>query len=378
MGGKQGRRGWGHVVRMRSKRYQASYVWPLGGPRHYAATTYTAKTDAEHWLGVERRLIERGEWTPPAERAAAATVAGVRLAVYGRQWIEQRKLKPRTRSLYESQLAQLIEPSLGRLPVTSITPARVRGWYAALDGVKVRRNSQAYGLLHSILATAVKDGLLATNPCQIEGAMNTHRRREPVILSVPDMARLAEAAPDNRRALILLAAWCGLRWGEVAELRRRDLSEGCKILTVARSVTRRDGVTRVDTPKTTKPRKVVLPPHIREAVKHHLDVHVTPDADALLFPNGKGEHLNDKVFADSVFRPALKAIEREGVRVHDLRHFAGTQTARVGNLVETMSRLGHTTAKASLLYQQQVDGRDAVIADALSKLAEIEAKAHLN
>lgn len=236
----------------------------------------------------------------------------MRLAVYGRQWIEQRKLKPRTRSLYESQLAQLIEPSLGRLPVTSITLARVRGWYAALDGVKVRRNSQAYGLLHSILATAVKDGLLATNPCQIEGAMNTHRRREPVILSVPDMARLAEAAPDNRRALILLAAWCGLRWGEVAELRRRDLSEGCKILTVARSVTRRDGVTRVDTPKTTKPRKVVLPPHIREAVKHHLDVHVTPDADALLFPNGKGEHLNDKVFADSVFRPALKAIEREG------------------------------------------------------------------
>ena len=52
--------------------------------------------------------------------------------------------------------------------------------------------------------------------------------------------------------------------------------------------------------------------------------------------------------------PALESIGREGVRVHDLRHFAGTQTARVGSLVETMERLGHSTASASLLYQQRV------------------------
>ncbi|NOQ62094.1 tyrosine-type recombinase/integrase [Mycolicibacterium fortuitum] len=375
MAGKSGRRGWGHVVRMRSKRYQASYVWPLAGPRHYAPLTYTAKTDAEHWLGNERRLIERGEWTPPAERAAAATVAGVTLAEYGKQWIEQRTLKPRTRSLYESQLSQLIAESLGKLPVTSVTPARVRGWYAALDAEKVRRNSQTYGLLHSILATAVKDGLLASNPCQISGAMNTHRRREPVILSVPDMAALADAAPENRRALILLAAWCGLRWGEVSELRRKDISEGAVVVTVARSVTRRDGVTRIDTPKTGKPRKIVVPPHIREAVQHHLDVHVNPDAEQLLFPNSKGAHLNDKVFADSVFRPALKSIGREGVRLHDLRHFAGTQAARVGNLVETMARLGHSTPKASLLYQQQVSGRDVAVAEALSALHVQESSA---
>jgi integrase len=68
----------------------------------------------------------------------------------------------------------------------------------------------------------------------------------------------------------------------------------------------------------------------------------------------------------------LKSIGREGVRVHDLRHFCGTQTARVGNLVETMSRLGHSTVQASLIYQQVVSGRDAAVADALSKLAAID------
>jgi len=68
----------------------------------------------------------------------------------------------------------------------------------------------------------------------------------------------------------------------------------------------------------------------------------------------------------------VKTIGRDGhgIRVHDLRHFAGTHTARVANLVETMSRMGHSTAKASLLYQQQVSGRDVEIAAALSQLAE--------
>ncbi|HZE18183.1 MAG TPA: hypothetical protein VE197_22205, partial [Mycobacterium sp.] len=42
---------------------------------------------------------------------------------------------------------------------------------------------------------------------------------------------------------------------------------------------------------------------------------------------------------------------------------------RVGNLVETMARLGHSTEKASLTYQQMVNGRDVEVAEALSALA---------
>ena len=73
----------------------------------------------------------------------------------------------------------------------------------------------------------------------------------------------------------------------------------------------------------------------------------------------------------SYFKPALTAIGREGVRVHDLRHFAGTMTARVGGTVaETMRRLGHSTVGASMTYQAAVDQRDVEIAERLSRLAE--------
>jgi hypothetical protein len=53
----------------------------------------------------------------------------------------------------------------------------------------------------------------------------------------------------------------------------------------------------------------------------------------------------------------------------DLRHFAGTQAARVGSVAETMSRLGHSTVAASMRYQSMISGRDRALAEALSELA---------
>ena len=111
----------------------------------------------------------------------------------------------------------------------------------------------------------------------------------------------------------------------------------------------------------------MIPPHIRDDIKSRLTHHVSKEPDALLFtPARGGRHVNDRVFAKDVFKPALKNVGLEDMRVQDLRHFAGTMTAQVGNLVETMARLRHSTHKASLIYQQQVSGRDIAIADALS------------
>lgn len=366
----KGHRGWGHIRKLPSGNFQASYIGP-DLRRHKAPQTYAVKTNAEGWLAQERQKIEVKAWRPPAEVIAEGKATLIPLSQYGKTWIANRpKLKPRTRSLYESQWRNHIEPTLGPVPVAHLSADHVRRWWAGLGTEHDRRNAQLYGLLHAVCGSAVREGLLAKQPCVIEGAtMNTTRKREPVILPVGAVGKLADAIrPERYAALVLLAAWCGLRWGEVTELRRKDISGGCEIVTVARAVTRRDAVTRIDTPKSGRVRNVVVPPHIREAVKHHLDVYVDKDGEALLFPNSRGDHLNDRVFSDS-FRKALKDIGQSGVRVHDLRHFAGTMAARVGNLPETMARLGHSTVKASLIYQGLVSGRDAEIAAALSELA---------
>jgi integrase len=371
MVGIKGRRGWGWIRRLPSKRFQASYIGP-DLVRHKAPTTFSTRMDAEGWMSNERRKIELDEWTPPAQRVADAQAQSITVADYAQSWIEHRNVKPRTSSAYRDILRLHIAPALGKMPIKNLTNDAVRAWYVALGTDHPRRNSHAYGLLHAVCATATSDGLIATNPCNIPRVMNPPRQREPIILSVPEIAALADAIrPERLQALVLLSAWCGVRWGEVSELRRKDVGDDYEILHVSRAVTRRDGVYRVATPKSGKGRAVVVPPHIRADLESHLRMNVVQSSDALLFPAASGGHMNDRVFSREYFAKALKAIGRESVRVHDLRHFSGTQTARVANLVESIHRMGHSTAKASLIYQQVVSGRDVEIAEALSRLASV-------
>lgn len=375
MAGRRGRRGWGFIRQLPSKRYQASYIGP-DVMRHRAPHTFTIKMDAEHWLSDERRSIERDEWVPPALRVAEQKARGITLAEYGSTWIEQRTrggkpLRPRTKSHYTAMFNDHIKPALGNVALKNLTPDAVRRWYAASLIGRPTYRAHAYGLLHAICHTAVGDGLLPANPCNVSGAMKVTRKREPVILDVPEVAALADRTRPEYRALILIAGWCGLRFGEVTELRRKDISKDRSTITVARGVVHRGGECFIDTPKSDKVRTVVIPPHIRADIAAHLKARVAKSPEALVFPPARGGcHLRDKVFRESYFTPALEAanIEKRPT-IHDLRHFAGTQTARVANLVETMGRLGHSTVQASLIYQQIVSGRDAEVAEALSKLA---------
>jgi integrase len=383
MAGKKGRRGWGRIRRLpSSKRFQANYVGP-DKVRYNGPDTFGSRLDAEAWLASERRLIELGVWTSPRVRAAAQAATSETVTQYAGRWIAERKLSERTRREYESKLRLHITPTpLGSVPIAILTAPIVRAWYAGLDKKYPTRNAHCYALLHAICETAVTpDELLPANPCVIKGAMYAAAQRKAVILSVDELAALAEAIkPERLKALILLKAWCGLRWGEVIELRRKDIDNDAEVVRVRRAAGHRNGC-HIGPLKQGKPHTVVIPPHIRADLKHHLDVFVAKDEEAQLFPPARGGcHLNDRVFRDYL-DPALEAIGHktgeDGMRVHDLKHFAGTMASRVGNLRETMARLGHSTVKAALVYQGEVSGRDAEIAAALSELATNGAASHL-
>ena len=249
----------------------------------------------------------------------------------------------------------------------------MRAWYAGLGNIHRTRNAHCYSLLHSICETAVADQLLTVNPCQITGAMSAPTKRAPVIPTIAQLAALADNMPERFKALILLKAWCGLRWGEVIELRRHDIDNDAEVLYVSRGATHRKAKCHIDTTKQKQAHAVVIPPHIRADVKHHLDVFTAKGREALLFPPARGGcHLNDRVFRDYLTPALVKAGITGGMRIHDLKHYAGTMTAKVATVPETMSRLGHRTVKASLIYQSVVSGRDAEIAAALSQLATAE------
>lgn len=362
------RRSWGKIHRQRSGRYQAGYNGP-DLARHHAPATFSSRMDAEAWLAAERILIERNEWTPPALRSAANHKRGKTFNEYALGWLDQRNLKPRTRQGY-SELITGPLAKLGKVPLNQITPELVRTWHTGLSTSTPTKNSHAYSLLHAVLNTAVSDGLIGANPAAIRGAMNTATKRQAVILTPDEIAKVALAMPVNLKALVLISAWCGLRYGEVTALTRADVSADCEVITVARGVTHANGQCFVDTTKSAKVRTVIVPPHVVGDVRDHLAHHVEADADALLFKAARTCHLRQQVFREH-FNAALKSVGiTKAVRIHDLRHYAGSQAARVGNLTEVMGRLGHSTVRASMMYQQITNGRDAELAAALSTLAK--------
>jgi integrase len=139
---------------------------------------------------------------------------------------------------------------------------------------------------------------------------------------------------------------------------------------VQRAVVVVDGERIVGTPKSDAVvRTVAVPPHLIDALAAHLNQHVGPAGDALLFPAAGGGHLAGRTLYDAYY-PARDAAGRPDLRFHDLRHTGLTMAAVAGaTLADLMARAGHSTPSAAKRYQDTAQRRDEIIAEALSQFA---------
>ena len=263
----------------------------------------------------------------------------------------------------------------GALPINDIRPEMVRDWHANLNKKHATTRAHAYGLLRTILATAVSDGLLPVNPCHIRGGGTAKRIHKTEPLSLPELEGLVAAMPAKYRPMTLLAAWCALRFGELVELRRKDIDLKAGVIRVRRGAVRADGQVIIGTPKSEAGiRDVAIPPHLIPMLKDHLNKNITGGKEGLLFPAAHGGTLAPSTLYKS-FYPARDKAGRPDLRWHDLRHTGAVLAAQTGaTLAELMGRLGHSTPSATLRYQHAAEGRDAQIAQRLSALATGEAK----
>jgi len=188
------------------------------------------------------------------------------------------------------------------------------------------------------------------------------------VASLAELEVMVGAMPFRYRAMVLLAAWCGLRFGELAELRRGDVDLEARTVRVERAVTSRDGQVFVGDPKSQAGKRTVsLPPHLVPVLEEHLSG-TGPDG-ALLFPAHRGGHLAATTLHPH-WKTAREAAGRPDLRFHDLRHTGATLTAATGaTLADLMQRLGHSTSSAAMRYQHAAADRDRAIAEALSGFA---------
>lgn len=371
---------------------RASYV--RFGVTHTPGHTFANEKAALAWLNAEKVLIDREQWTPPADRRKREEISSLTFGDYSGEWIAQRlvkgrPIKDRTREHYADIRARWFTPLLTR-PLASITRAEVAAWFRALPDKPTMRQ-HAYALLRSIFRTAVNDGLVATNPVQVEGASARPEPSDVEIFTEDEVARLAELMPERHRVIILLAAWCALRFGEVAALRRSDFSEkdGYLMLKVSRGVVT-VGHKRVETtPKSSSAvRRLVVPPHIAEAVKQHLQAFAQPGPDGLLFPPQRdtGFITPLEVYGEDPSKPrkdrkgktrtgsgyylARVQLGRPDLTFHRLRHFGLTKYAEVGvTQREAMAYGGHSDPKTAQRYQHAAERRAITLAERMGALA---------
>lgn len=359
------RRGFGAIRRLPSKRYQAKVTGP-DGLRRAAPQTFDTRTDAEAWLTAQHHAITADEWTPVPQRTRV-----VLLGEYAEVWLAARDLKPRTRSHYRRILDRFILPTFSSIAVAAVSPSAVRAWHAALGVKTPTYRAHAYGLLKGILATAVADDVIGANPCRVRGASSTPRVVKIRPASLAELETIAAAMPARYQALVLVTAWCALRFGEATELRRKDVDLRAGVLRVRRAVVRVDGRAEVTTPKSDAGvRDVAIPPHLVPLLAAHLCEHAAPGRAGLIFPAAGGGHVAPSALY-GVYYPARDAAGRGDLRWHDLRHSGAVLAASTGaTLAELMGRLGHSTPAAALRYQHVAQGRDAEIARRLSALVE--------
>lgn len=211
-------------------RYTA-YYWDIKG-RERSAGTFSSKKDADKaWQRAEAKLAEGRVGDPARGRMTFRRYVE-------ETWLPNHVVELTTRQSYTYSIYKHLMPEFGPMRMVEILPEHVRAWVVKLsgDGVtpKTIRNNKA--ILSAIFSTALNDQVTFLHPGK--GVKTpTVPVRPRTIITPRQFDLLYQALPDAiARLLVETAIESGLRWGELSELRVRDLDLCTGILTVSRAV----------------------------------------------------------------------------------------------------------------------------------------------
>ena len=211
---------------------------------------------------------------------------------------------------------------------------------------------------------------------------------ERVVLTAEQVRTLAERIPQHFRLLVYMAAYTGLRAGELAGLRRKDVDLLRGVVQVRQALKQLDPPVFGGT-KTGKTRTVTLPKFLRAMLTDHLAGRIPggADADALVLTSPEGGIMRHGLFMRRVWYPTIKGdnkrkikaalpTELHGLRFHDLRHTCASLLIAQGAHPKIIQeRLGHASITTTMdRYGHLFDGLDATLVNGLDAAHDEAAK----
>ncbi len=343
------------IARRPDGQWRARYR-DVAGKEH--ARHFARKADAQAWLDSITTSVLTGAYVDPRKTRITVTE-------WAGQWLSTRvDLKATTRRGYDSALRTHVLPVWGPVRLGDVTYQGVASWVADLyrSGLSAATVRQAHRVLSLVLTFAVRDGRLARNPAT-GVPLPRAARKEQVFLTHEQVDALAAAAGRDRLVIYFLA-YTGVRYGEMAALRVRNLNLLRRRALITEAVADVNGHAVFGTPKTHQRRQVPVPRFLAD----ELAAHVTGKGPAeFVFTAEKGGLLHLRNFRRLSFDPAVRAAGLEGLTPHGLRHTAASLAIASGaNVKVVQTMLGHQSATMTLdLYGHLLADQLDEVADAM-------------
>lgn len=300
---------------------------------------FVRKRDAELYLASVETSKARGDFIDVRDAQES-------IGTLGRAWLaNQVHLKPSTLRSVESTWRVHVLPRWEDIPVGRVRHSDVQAWVTAL-AAKAGPTTvlRAHGVLAGILDVAVRDRRILTNPARDVDLPRKIPRRH-TYLTREQVEALAAAAGEHK-ALVLLLAYSGLRWGEAIGLRVRNLDMLRRRINVESNAVEVGSVILEGTPKTHKVRSVPIIPSLLPLLAKACE---GKEPDDLVFAGRSGTYVLRSHNQHGWF---ARAIRESGVPVlspHDLRHTTASLAVQSGANVKAVQRmLGHKSAAMTL------------------------------
>lgn len=354
-------------------------IW-VGG-KQAVTQTFSRRKDAEEFEREQKRRLERGE--------GLLDVSGSKesVAVWADRYVDLRtEVAPATRKREDSLLRTHVLPAFGNLPVRLLVRSKVQRWVNDLTQRRSPSTARlALGVLRAVVQVAVDDRALAVNPVA-KIVVHGVAPGKPRVVSHEQIASLVnELAAPRDKALVLLLAYMGLRWGEATALVWSDFSADGFIVSVDKAYRRgEDTPVELGPTKTHQRRVVPVPEFVRaqlmvlwaQRFEHGAERSVWPAvgkrASVKVFVTSAGTELSNGNFRNRVLSPASKrAGIAPAVTPHQLRDSYASLSVAAGASVAAVSRnLGHGQVTTTLRhYVDALPTERAAVAVALSSRA---------
>jgi integrase len=355
-------------VYRRGGRYVVRYRDPQGRQRQRSAATLA---EARALRAAMLADVARGEYRA-LSRITFADCAKTWITTY--QGRTSRGIRPETLADYQRDLEADAIPFLGRLRLAEIEPRDIKAYAAHIQarGVRPATVRLAIAPVRALLATALEDGLIRTNPTAGVRIATLHTPTDsadekPKALTEDELRRLLTQIPDRWRLFVELVAHTGLRIGEAVALRWEDVD-----LTTRRLRVERRWYRNAYAPPKSRHGRRTIP--LTPGMSHRLSQHRGPDApppDALVFPSRAQTPLDPANLSERVLKPAAAKAGVPWIGWHTLRHTCGTLLFRHGaNAKQVQHWLGHHSPAftlATYVHLLPDDAPDPSFLDAVTR-----------